>query len=363
MMSGLCRSRGIVPDFSFAFLRGVPDKLCARERACTKIHNDGWRIGLQGRLGLCYNGGMFRKIICVAMALAALVPAWAAEWMTDLEAAKAKAAAENKAVLVDFTGSDWCGWCIRLRKQVLDTPAFEQYARDKFVLLEVDVPQNPAFDKTLRERNEALCKQYDVQGFPTIMVLTPQGDVVGGFGGFKPSVEAAAKPLDAALDTAALLRKAETQQGAEKLATLAEAYKSMPEDMQQRAGALLQRIAALDPQDSTGIIRKQRVRQQMQLTLAAVRRAQSPQEAMAAIDSALATAEPENKVGLLQVKFQVMLMSAQSADDVKAAAVVGRQAMELDPEMTPEARQKFEDSFADPEAVFNRMQQMRARKK
>ena len=363
MMSGLCRSRGIVPDFSFAFLRGVPDKLCARERAYTKIHNDGWRIGLQGRLGLCYNGGMFRKILCVAMALAALVPAWAAEWMTDLEAAKAKAAAENKAVLVDFTGSDWCGWCIRLRKQVLDTPAFEQYARDKFVLLEVDVPQNPAFDKTLRERNEALCKQYDVQGFPTIMVLTPQGDVVGGFGGFKPSVEAAAKPLDAALDTAALLRKAETQQGAEKLATLAEAYKSIPEDMQKRAGALLQRIAALDPQDSTGIIRKQRVRQQMQLTLAAVRRAQSPQEAMAAIDSALATAEPENKVGLLQVKFQVMLMSAQSADDVKAAAVVGRQAMELDPEMTPEARQKFEDSFADPEAVFNRMQQMRARKK
>ena len=89
---------------------------------------------------------MFKKPLCVAMLLAVLAPAWAAEWMTDLEAAKAKAAAENKAVLVDFTGSDWCGWCIRLRKQVLDTPAFEAYARDKFVLMEVDVPQNPKFD-------------------------------------------------------------------------------------------------------------------------------------------------------------------------------------------------------------------------
>ena len=110
------------------------------------------------------------------MALVALAPAWAAEWMTDLEAAKAKAAAENKAVLVDFIGSDWCGWCIRLRKQVLDTPAFEQYAKDKFVFMEVDVPRNPKFDKELRARNEKLCDQYGVDGFPTILVLTPQAE-------------------------------------------------------------------------------------------------------------------------------------------------------------------------------------------
>ena len=58
------------------------------------------------------------------MPLAMVAPSFAAEWLTELPAAQAKAAAENKAILVDFTGSDWCGWCIRLRKNVFDTPEF-----------------------------------------------------------------------------------------------------------------------------------------------------------------------------------------------------------------------------------------------
>ena len=69
------------------------------------------------------------------MLLAALVPALAAEWMTDLEAAKAKAAAENKAVLIDFTGSDWCGFCVRLRKDVLSKGEFKKFASKNLILL------------------------------------------------------------------------------------------------------------------------------------------------------------------------------------------------------------------------------------
>lgn len=292
--------------------------------------------------------------------LAALAPAWAAEWMTDLEAAKAKAAAENKAVLIDFTGSDWCGWCIRLRKQVLDTPAFETYAKDKFVLMEVDVPQNPKFDPELRKRNEQLCEQFAVDGFPTIMVITPQGEVVGGFSGFKPTVQATAQTLDAALATAALLKKAESQQGPEQLATLVQAYKSIPENLQPQAAALLQRIVNLDPQDTTGLGRLQRVQAQRKALAAAMPSAQTPAEAIAIVDKALATAEPENKPGMLQLKFQILLTAAQSVDDVKAAAAVGREAMQLDPNVTPAARQKFEAAFSQPEAVLQRIQRMRS---
>ena len=294
------------------------------------------------------------------MLLAALVPALAAEWMTDLEAAKAKAAAENKAVLIDFTGSDWCGWCIRLRKQVLDTPAFETYAKDKFVLMEVDVPNNPKFDPELRKRNEQLCEQFSVDGFPTIMVITPQGEVVGGFSGFKPTVDDAAKTLNTALATAGLLKKAESQQGAEQLATLVQAYKSIPEDFHRQVAPLRQRIVALDPQDTTGMVRQQRVLEQREALAAALPAAQTPAEALAIVDKALATAEPENKPGLLQLKFQILLTSAQNVDDVKAAAAAGREAMQADPNVPPAARQKFEAAFAKPEEVLQRVLRMRS---
>lgn len=303
---------------------------------------------------------MFKKTLCAALLLAALVPSWAAEWMTDLEAAKTKAAAENKAVLIDFTGSDWCGWCIRLRKQVLDTPAFEAYAKDKFVLMEVDIPNNPKFDPALRARNQELCNQFAVAGFPTILVITPQGDVVGGFSGFKPTVDATAKTLDAALATAELLKKADTQQGAEQLATLTQAYKSIPEDLQAQTSALRKRIVALDPQDTTGMARTQRILDQREALAAALPTAQTPADALAIVDKALATAEPENKPGMLQLKFQIMLTAAQNVDEVKAAAAVGRQAIESDPKVAPGTLQKFDATFSNPEAVLQRVLRMRA---
>ena len=294
------------------------------------------------------------------MLLAALAPAWAAEWMNDLEAAKARAAAENKAVLVDFTGSDWCGWCIRLRQQVLDTPAFEAYAKDKFVLMEVDVPQNPKFDKNLLARNQKLCEQYGVEGFPTILVLNPKGDVVGGVGGFVPTVDAISKPLDAALNTAALLQKAESQQGAEQLATLAQAYRSLPEDLRQNAVALRQRIISLDPQDTTGLVRLQRIQDQREALQRKLSTTESTDQAIAAIDEALATAEPENKPGMLQIKFQIVLMSAQTVDDVKAAAAIARQAVDADPKASPEAYKRVDAITADPEGILKRLQRVRS---
>ena len=295
--------------------------------------------------------------------LVTMAPAWAIEWMTDLDAAKAKAAAENKAVLVDFTGSDWCGWCVRLRKVVLDTPEFEAYAKDKFVFMEVDLPQNPKFDTALRARNEELAKQYGVNGFPTIMVLTPQGELAGGFNGYVPSVAAASERLNAALATAELLKKAESQQGAEKLDSLLKAYRSLPKKMQDSAVSLRKRIIALDPQDTLGMARQQKIEDQRNAFQSALSSALSKAEALAAIEKALADAYPENKSGILQAKFQILMMGAQSVDDVKAAAEAGRAAMELDPHVTPEDRQKFEATFANPEAVLKQIQRMRTQKK
>ena len=308
-------------------------------------------------------GSMFKKTLCAAMMLAALAPAWAAEWMTDLEAAKAKAAAENKAVLVDFTGSDWCGWCIRLRKQVLDTPAFETYAKDKFVLMEVDVPQNPKFDQKLLQRNRQICDQYNVSGFPTILVITPKGDVVGGFSGYVASTAEAAEPLNAALANAALLAKADTQQGSEQVATLTKAYNSLPEDVQENASALRQRIIALDTDDTSGMKRLQRVKDQRDALQRDISNAQTAAEAITIVDKALPTAEPENKAGMLQIKFQIMFMSAQTVDDIKAAAEVMRQGIKADPKAGPSAMKRVDALLADPEGALKRLQSIRNQRK
>ena len=304
---------------------------------------------------------MFKKTLWTVLLLATLVPAWAAEWMTDLEAAKAKAAVENKAVLIDFTGSDWCGWCIRLRKQVLDTPAFEAYVKDKFVLAEVDLPRNPKFDAKLRARNEEICNQYGVSGFPTVLVITPKGELTGGFGGYLESVDAVSAALAPALTTAELLKKAESQQGAEQLASLAQAYKGIPEELRGSATGLRDRILALDPQDTTGLGRLKRVQEQRASFMESVRGTRTPKETLAIIDSALATAEPENKAGMLQIKFQVLFMSAETVEDIKAAAEVLRECIQLNPQTSPQASKRLENLLANPEEALQRIRSYRNR--
>ena len=113
-----------------------------------------------------------------ALALLASLPSlFAADaWLTDLEAAKKQAAAEKKDILVDFTGSDWCGWCIRLKKEVFDQPEFAA-ASKQFVLVEIDFPRSKKQTPEVKARNEALSKQYAISGFPTILLLDAQGDV------------------------------------------------------------------------------------------------------------------------------------------------------------------------------------------
>ena len=99
-------------------------------------------------------------------------------WMTDFEAAKVKAKAENKPMLLDFTGSDWCGWCIKLDKEVFSEAAFKDYAAAELVLVELDFPRGKEQSAELKAQNEALAKQYGVRGFPTILVLSPEGELI-----------------------------------------------------------------------------------------------------------------------------------------------------------------------------------------
>ncbi len=96
-------------------------------------------------------------------------------WTTDLPAAQAQARKEQKLVFVDFTGSDWCGWCKRLKAEVFDTRKFGDYAATNLVLVEVDFPARKAQSAELKKANAALKQKYQPEGYPTLLLLDPDG--------------------------------------------------------------------------------------------------------------------------------------------------------------------------------------------
>ena len=104
----------------------------------------------------------------------------AADWQSDYSKALAMAKSQNKRVLLDFTGSDWCGPCIQLRKQVFSRPEFRAYADKNLVLVEIDYPQRKQQSAELKKQNEKLSQQYGIEekGFPTLVVLDPAGKVI-----------------------------------------------------------------------------------------------------------------------------------------------------------------------------------------
>lgn len=105
-------------------------------------------------------------------------------WMTDFEAAK-QAASTNRLILADFSGSDWCGWCMKLDKEVFSQPAFKAFAKEHLVLFLADFPRRKEQSATVQKQNEALSERYDIQGFPTVLLLDAGGNVVARTG-YKP---------------------------------------------------------------------------------------------------------------------------------------------------------------------------------
>lgn len=104
------------------------------------------------------------------------------KWETDLEVARKRAKDENKKILADFTGSDWCGWCIRLKKEVFDQPEFQEYAKKNLIMLELDYPRQKQLPAELKEQNDKLAKEFKVEGYPTILLMNSRGKEIGRTG-------------------------------------------------------------------------------------------------------------------------------------------------------------------------------------
>jgi thioredoxin-related protein len=129
-----------------------------------------------------------KRSLTALVFLGALWCASAAEpvWFTDLPKALAAAKAEHKMVLMDFTGSDWCGWCIKFDQEVLSTEKFKEYAAKNLVLVKVDFPRRTPQSEALKQANRALGQKYSVDGYPTFVVLSEGGKEIGRQVGYKP---------------------------------------------------------------------------------------------------------------------------------------------------------------------------------
>ena len=103
-------------------------------------------------------------------------------WLTSFESAKAAARAERKVILVNFTGSDWCPWCVRLHDEVFSRRAFLDYASRHLILLTVDFPRKKWMTPAQKRENNALAQSYKIEGFPTILLLDPDGRVIAQTG-------------------------------------------------------------------------------------------------------------------------------------------------------------------------------------
>jgi protein disulfide-isomerase len=123
-----------------------------------------------------------KRIILIAFVLSSFaVQAQELKWETNINKAISVSNKTKKPMLLFFTGSDWCGWCIRLQKEVLKTPEFAAWAKKNVVLVELDYPRKTPQSEVIKAQNAGLQEVFGIQGFPTIYFATAK--VKGG----KPS--------------------------------------------------------------------------------------------------------------------------------------------------------------------------------
>ena len=123
---------------------------------------------------------MKKLMLTLAATVAVGLSVLAAEaWSTDYAAAQSLAKKDGKVILIDFTGSDWCGWCIRMKKEALDLKEFTDYATKNVVLFEADFPNKKPQSDDLKKQNKDLQKKYAVNGFPTFVLVDADGKELG----------------------------------------------------------------------------------------------------------------------------------------------------------------------------------------
>ncbi|MEM7625987.1 MAG: thioredoxin family protein, partial [Planctomycetota bacterium] len=179
-------------------------------------------------------------------------------WTDNFEQAKTSAADSGKDLLLDFTGSDWCGWCIKLREEVFDQPSFKETAPENFVLVELDYPNAVPQSDEVKAQNARLQEVYDIAGYPTILLTdatglpyAKTGYQPGGSDSYLEHLEEL-RGRKAARDEAMLA--ADEAEGVDKARALDAALNAVGLELAvEYYGDVIEQIVELDPEGAAGL--------------------------------------------------------------------------------------------------------------
>jgi thioredoxin-related protein len=288
-------------------------------------------------------GRALPRIAGVLALLSAPALAGGEGWLQDFEAAKSKAKAEGKDLLIDFTGSDWCIWCKRLDQEVFATDAFKSKIHDDYVLVMLDYPQDQSkVTDEIRTQNERLQQEYAVQGYPTIFLTDADGRPYAqtGYqrGGPEKYLEHIAEFRTKKKERAELLAKAGTAEGIDKAKLLDEALSSLEDGVVLKFyGNEVGEILALDKDNAAGLKDKYetlKISQDLENTIRERMGKRELAELVADMDQAIAKLQGKDKVLQKAMFFKAIGMLEQG--QLKEAVPVLEAAEELkgDPQLT-----------------------------
>lgn len=259
--------------------------------------------------------------------VAGVDPDWREKWETSFEKAKATAQAEKKDILMNFTGSDWCGWCIRLGNEVFQHEKFTEYAAKNLVLLELDFPRGFELDESLQQQNNALQAQYGIEGFPSILLLDSQGRAYAQTG-YQPGGPLA---YSEHLETLKDFRKtrdeafaaAEGLAGAEKAKKLNDGLEAVQPSLRFASYAeVIDQIIELDADDAAGLKTKfedaraeHQFSQRMQEIVTNVNETRDWDAAMAGLDKVITEFAAFDGLAIQAQMLQLQVLQAAGKTD------------------------------------------------
>jgi thioredoxin-related protein len=250
-------------------------------------------------------------------------------WATDLAAAQELAKKEKKYLLIDFTGSDWCGWCQKLDKEVFSQELFQSQAPKDFILVQLDFPKQTKQSEEVKKRNQALAQKYGVRGFPTIILSDAEGREFAktGYrpGGPKAYLENLQQYVKNHQEYQRLMQEAGKLKGIDKARKLDAAVTIMVANGCRRDyDKLAGEIIALDPQGKAGLKAKYEIPRKLDAVRADLNKNRDFDQAMKKLDQL--AGEARNSPNVLQ---QIYLLQAGILIKGKGEKAAGIKKLEL----------------------------------
>ncbi len=320
--------------------------------------------------------------LLLLFAFASLCPASTLEWMDSFADAKKRAAEEGKLVLAIFYGSEFTRNFANVRKEVMDSEAFCEYARDKFVCVEKYEQKDRATYAEAILKYRELSRQYNVKKWPTVFVATPEGIPTGGVAGAQryeivtpdrqvfraltdeERLNIVLTALDNAILVAEKLRAAEAMPVEEdRLRALSATYYRLPQNFAPRI-VFAKHVADQDPENKTGLRDEYLDQRQMEEWGEIGRYGMDSATTLRKMGEMIAVARPANRLTMLRGRYNMQSNHLNSAEDIAACT----EAMEAyaaewektEPEKAAELRREHAELYgSDPAEGFRRLQERR----